>query len=218
MGLEQLEAFKAGLRKTETDDWLISSMHRGPWKDGDGEVGTYGVRVSNFAYWAAEIGLGGADWQDPDVMERVVTAKLVEYYNEYGDWDLVAMAWIGGTELADVVGAQPDARSANKYLGRTVGNMADEITQNMNSAPVEVTGVPASPEGMPYEPGVTKSRKLAPKGSDAKMQLVTMFESWGNDLAGGQRVDYRELGSEVEAAEQVMEEPIGEADGATERE
>lgn len=214
MGLEQLEAFKAGLRKTETGDWLGASAQRGNWRNGDGPVGSYGVRASNFAYWAAEVGLGGADWQDPDVMERVVTMKLSEYYREYGDWDLVSLAWIGGTALADAAQANPNVRSANKVEGKTVGEISDEVIANMRSAPVEVTGVPPAPEEMPFVPGQTRQRKPSTAETDAKTQLLTLFSGWGDDLAGGQRSDYREIGVR-EAAEQVEEQEEEQVEGVT---
>jgi len=193
VGLEEIEAFKAGLRKTESKSWEGDPMRRGLWKDGDGEVGSYGVRASNFAYWASEVGLAGADWQDAEVMEIVVTNKITQYYEQYQDWDLVAMAWLGGTDLADAVASEPVARSTNGFEGRSVGDMADEITTNMGQAPEEVAGLPAPPD-MPYTPSVKPKSKLTTQEVDAKTQLVTMFDQWGTDLAGGQRQDYRQIG------------------------
>ena len=156
------------------------------------------MRASNFAAWASELGYAGADWRDPEVMEVVVTGKINEYYQRYGDWKLVALAWMAGTELADAAVDEPTIGTKNTWMGETVDQLANNVMDAMQAAPEKYAGV-AAPIDMPYTPGEQRAEK-PPFGAeaqqmDAKTQLVSLFEAQGTDLAGGKRVDYRQIGA-----------------------
>ncbi len=198
MSHEQIEAFKAGLRKTESGSYDGNRNHNWRWSDGDGEVGAYGVRASNFAMWASELGYAGADWRDPEVMEVVVTGKINEYYQRYGDWKLVALAWMAGTELADAAVDEPTIGTKNTWMGETVDQLANNVMDAMQAAPEKYAGT-AAPTDMPFTPGEQRTTKnllgVEAATVDAKTQLLSLFESQGTDLAGGKRVDYRQIGA-----------------------
>ena len=197
MSHEQIEAFKAGLRKTESGSYEGDELHNWRWNDGDGEVGAYAVRSSNFAIWAAEQGLAGADWRDPEVMDLVVTSKLNEYYKRYDDWKLVALAWMAGTDLADAAVDDPTIAAANSWQGETIEALAMKVMDAMQAAPPEHAG-PSAPMDMPYTPGQPKPKpQLGVEAGqmDSKQQLLSLFDSMGTDLAGGKRTDYRQIGA-----------------------
>ncbi len=197
MSYEEMDSFKAGLRKTESGSYDGNRSHNWRWSDGDGEVGAYGVRASNFAIWAGEQGLAGADWRDPEVMEVVVTGKLKEYYARYGDWKLVALAWMAGTDLADASEGDDTVARQNSWMGETIESLATNVIDAMHAAPEKYAGT-AGPSDMPFTPGQTRPRTMDKPDAgqlDSKQQLVTLFDSMGTDLAGGKRTDYRQIGA-----------------------
>lgn len=65
-------------------------------------LGAYGVLDINWygtetqQSWAEQAGLKGHDWHDPDAQDAVVKHKLEEYFNRFGSWDLVSVAWFSG--------------------------------------------------------------------------------------------------------------------------
>ena len=88
MGLEQLDAFMAAIRRMESGSFqgnyrVVNSI---------GARGAYQILTGNWASWAAQAGLPGADWRDPRAQDAVARYKMVEYYRKYGSWELVAMA------------------------------------------------------------------------------------------------------------------------------
>ena len=64
-------------------------------------LGAYGILDINWDWWAKQAGYEGADWRTPEVQDIVAAHKMTEYYNKYGSWDLVAVAWYGGPGAAN---------------------------------------------------------------------------------------------------------------------
>ena len=58
--------------------------------------GAYGILDINWDAWSKQAGYEGADWRIPVIQDIVAANKLTEYFNTYGSWDLVAVAWYGG--------------------------------------------------------------------------------------------------------------------------
>jgi len=63
--------------------------------------GAYGILDINWDAWSKQAGYEGADWRIPVIQDIVAANKLTEYFNTYGSWDLVAVAWYGGKGAAD---------------------------------------------------------------------------------------------------------------------
>jgi len=64
--------------------------------------GAYGILDINWDAWAKQAGYEGADWRIPVIQDIVAANKIQEYHNNYGSWDLVAVAWYGGPGKADI--------------------------------------------------------------------------------------------------------------------
>jgi hypothetical protein len=66
--------------------------------------GKYQIMSKIWPEWAAQAGYGDADWRDPYAQEAVTAFKMNQYWNEFQDWDMVAVAWFSGfTGAKDVV-------------------------------------------------------------------------------------------------------------------
>ena len=63
--------------------------------------GAYGILDINWPEWAKQAGYEGADWRIPVIQDIVAGNKIQDYYNKYGSWELVAIAWYGGPGAAD---------------------------------------------------------------------------------------------------------------------
>jgi len=101
MGMAELSLFMAAMRQMSSGS--LAGNHDLVRRPGQGEaaVGAYQITSSNWQKWTAEQGLAGADWRQPKAQESVARTKMTQLYNRYGDWRLVAVAWLDGTDAAD---------------------------------------------------------------------------------------------------------------------
>ncbi|WP_240732074.1 D-Ala-D-Ala carboxypeptidase family metallohydrolase [Egibacter rhizosphaerae] len=105
---------------------------RGPQTRHGQPLGKYQILDSNWDNWAAEAGIPGADWRDPQAQDRVAQHKMLEYYQQFGSWDGVAVAWFAGpgrahrwnqdsssvANIADTLGT-----SVEQYVDSVLGQM-----------------------------------------------------------------------------------------------
>lgn len=97
--MELLELFMAAIRRIEsTDNYNAIGPHTGRYGRARG---AYQIMDANWANWAREAGIPGANWRDPRAQDRVARYKMSQYYRTYKDWDLVAAAWFGGPGAAN---------------------------------------------------------------------------------------------------------------------
>jgi hypothetical protein len=69
--------------------------------------GKYQIMSKIWPEWAAQAGYGDADWRDPYAQEAVTAFKMNQYWNEFQDWDMVAVAWFSGFTGAKDVADNP---------------------------------------------------------------------------------------------------------------
>lgn len=97
--------------------------------------GKYQVMETIWPGWAKEAGIPGADWRDPAAQERVARHKMSQYYQRFGSWDLVAVAWFAGPARA--AKAQREGIGAvgnlNDVLGTTVAGYVSKMNKTMGS-------------------------------------------------------------------------------------
>lgn len=124
-------------------------------------LGAYGILDINWSVWSKQAGLEGADWKDKSAQDAVAKYKVQEYFNKYGTWDLVSVAWFAGpgaanelkrtgtldmeqqdsngTDIADYVAGM------NKLIGEGLMNMEVDIKPieqpNIYSGPIQVSGM-----------------------------------------------------------------------------
>lgn len=104
---------------------------------------TYGTATGRFQImskiypgWAREAGVDPNDWS-PAAQDRVARYKMTEYYNRYGSWELVAVAWFSGPPRADKAKKQGIASvgGIKDSLGTSVSAYVTKVMRNMGSAP-----------------------------------------------------------------------------------
>ena len=107
-------------------------------------LGAYGILDINWDKWAEEAGYKGADWRVPEMQDIVAAYKFTEYYNTYGSWDLVAVAWYGGPGAANTAKNQGIDSVANigniesfrpaisEYVNSVMENYADNLESASN--------------------------------------------------------------------------------------
>jgi len=99
MGYAQdIGAFLAAVRQTETGSFEGNYRQRT-----EGAVGAYQFLESQWATMAQLAGLGGASIGDRYSQDLVATYWANRWHKRYGDWGLVAAAWIGGQDSADLI-------------------------------------------------------------------------------------------------------------------
>jgi hypothetical protein len=129
--MSQLEQFMAAIRSVESGG---NYNALGPKHKTMGHArGAYQIMASNWEPWAREAGLAGADWRDPRAQDAVARHKFSQYYRQFGDWRLVAVAWFAGPGRAkkamergiESVGGLSDSlgTSVSGYVSKVMGRM-----------------------------------------------------------------------------------------------
>lgn len=137
MGISQINLFLARLRDRESKGSYSFFGEEGE------RLGAYGVTPANWRRWTAQYGLTGAPWQNKAAQDSVAHQKVTEYYERYGNWELVALAWWGGTEYADSVANEGIVAQAE------LGPEAIELAAGLRSAPRQVGGYGPTPPDLP---------------------------------------------------------------------
>lgn len=107
VGLEQfsvgLEQFMAAIRRLESGSYDGNYSAIGRMVRGDRALGAYQIMSRYWDAWAAEAGIPGASWRDAAAQDRVAAHRMQKYFDRYGNWDLVALAWYAGTGSVNTV-------------------------------------------------------------------------------------------------------------------
>lgn len=90
----ELRIFMAAIQSQESSG---KSDAVGPPVKGTGELafGYYQIMPSNWPAWCKEA-FGEVRPQTPDNQQVVASNKMKQYYEAFGSWDMVAVAWFGG--------------------------------------------------------------------------------------------------------------------------
>jgi hypothetical protein len=135
-------------------------------------LGRYQIMSSNWASWAREAGIPGADWRDPVAQDKVAAYKLTQYYNQFGSWDMVAVAWFAGPgNAAEAVSQGLDSVGRLRdILGTTVTKYVEATAGQLEQREAE-------------QPGP----RFDSRGVDTRKLLAGVFSTISNTIAGGQR-------------------------------
>jgi len=136
-------------------------------------VGAYGILDINWngtktqKSWAEQAGYKGADWHDPAVQDAVARYKVQEYFNKYGSWDAVSVAWFAGAgnanELVNNGTINYDLADAN---GQTIKDYVDEMNTKIGEelmtmeVPMETFTMPSTVKGPPTPPVIAKQKDM----------------------------------------------------------
>ena len=134
-------------------------------------VGAYGILDINWTgtetqkSWAKEAGLKGADWHDPKAQDTVAKFKVQQYFNKYGSWDAVSVAWFAGPKKAkDLVNNGTINFDSTDANGQSIKDYVDEMNTKIGEelmtmeVPMQPFTSPGTPQGPPTPPVIAKQK------------------------------------------------------------
>ncbi|MFN2344786.1 MAG: lytic transglycosylase domain-containing protein, partial [Dermatophilaceae bacterium] len=152
-----LGTFMSAIRRLESGSFGGDYSARGPVVSegsyaGERAMGAYQIMPGNWAPWAREAGIAGADWRDPAAQDRVAAHKFQEYYGQFGSWEAAAVAWFAGPSRARRFAEGQDLSGISDDVGTDVPSYVKQIQQYMGqlSSNVEPAG---GLDGMPQSEG-----------------------------------------------------------------
>lgn len=99
---QELGAFLAAIRHTETGSFEGNYRYRTFGANGtQSTLGAYQFMQSQWEEMASIAGMAGGSIADAHTQDLVATYWANRWHKRYGDWGLVAVAWIGGQDSAD---------------------------------------------------------------------------------------------------------------------
>ena len=154
-------------------------------------LGGYGILDINWDKWAKEAGFEGADWHDPKAQDAVAKFKAQQYFNKYGSWDAVSVAWFAGAgkanELVNNGTINYDLADAN---GQTIKNYVDEMNTKIGEelmtmeVPIETFTMPGTVEGPPVPPQLIQQKNAN------EVFAAQILNAMTNANAGGMRPSF----------------------------
>lgn len=104
---------------------------------GSGAYGRFQIMPDNWAPWAKEAGLGAGAPRSAENQNHVAQYKMQQYYRQFGEWPLVAVAWFAGPGRAAAIKRHgwnsPQAQRILRFSDghTTVREYVDRITRGM---------------------------------------------------------------------------------------
>ena len=149
-------------------------------------LGGYGILDINWDKWAKESGFEGADWHDPKAQDAVAKFKVQQYFNKYGSWDSVSVAWFAGAgkanELVNNGTINYDLADAN---GQTIKDYVDEMNTKIGEelmtmeVPMETFTMPSTVAGPPTPPVIAKQKDMQQVFAAQVLDAMTKANSGG---------------------------------------
>lgn len=133
-----IRTFMAAIRRLESGAYSGDYSAVGPQTQTLGRaLGAYQIMSANWAGWAREAGMAGADWRSREAQDYVAEYKFTQYWNAYQDWGLVAIAWFGGPGAANKARDEGISSVGNRtdVLGTSIFSYVDDIRAYMENAP-----------------------------------------------------------------------------------
>ena len=201
MALDELPVFMAAMRRIESGAF---GGNYGITKTGS--LGAYQISAPNWNKWAAEAGVDGADWRSQAAQDTVAVFKMRQFYDRYGDWRLVQVAWLYGTDSADVAAGgladNPDTKALVESMHQAQedgwAGIADSGDRRLSvDDDLEPYVVPGTEEVVPPEPGsveataaptdpgpiaVGRDRQLSDAAADSTTNPFTARQLEGSDM------------------------------------
>ena len=128
-------------------------------------LGAYGILDINWKKWAKQAGVKGAEWHDPQAQDTVAKFKVQEYFNKFGSWDAVSVAWFAGPKKANrLVNNGTINFDLTDSNGQSIKDYVDEMNikvgeELMNmEVPMETFTMPSTVSGPPTPPVLAKQK------------------------------------------------------------
>lgn len=91
-----LAEFMAAIRRLESGSYEGNYSAIGRRVKGDNARGAYQIMSKNWPSWTAAAGIPNADWRSRAAQDKVAAHMMGKLYDQFRDWDLVAVAWYSG--------------------------------------------------------------------------------------------------------------------------
>lgn len=154
-------------------------------------LGAYGILDINWNKWSKQAGVEGADWHDPVAQDAVAKYKVQEYFNKYGSWEAVSVAWFSGEGNANkLVKNGTIDYSASDSNGQTIENYVDEMNTKISEefmnmeVPMETFTPPQIIEGPQTNPVVDSQR------NQQEVFAAQILDAMTKANAGGMRPSF----------------------------
>lgn len=153
-----LATFMAATRRLESGSFQGNYGAQGRViPSGNRALGAYQIMSHIWDGWAVNAGIAGANWRDPAAQDRVARYQMKKYYDQYQNWELVAVAWYAGGSRATSVLNRYGSNATNAEIANVVGSsIADYANKVVNRYAAEA---PNSEWGI--------EQGLQPLGSDS---------------------------------------------------
>ena len=154
-------------------------------------LGAYGILDINWDVWSKQAGLAGADWKDKAAQDAVAKYKVQEYFNKYGSWDAVSVAWFSGEGNANkLVKNGTIDYSASDANGQTIENYVNQMNKKISEefmnmeVPIKPYTPPQIIEGPQTNPVVDSQR------ASQEVFAAQILDAMTKANAGGMRPSF----------------------------
>ena len=155
-------------------------------------LGGYGILDINFEKWAKQAGLedfsmADEDWKDPKAQDTIAKYKLQEYFNKFGSWEAVSVAWFAGENKAkelmrngtiDYSKADSNGTTIKQYVD-SMNNLIAEELMTME-VPMERFTMPSTIKGPPTPPVIAKQKDMQQVFAAQILDAMTKANAGGN--------------------------------------
>ena len=159
-------------------------------------LGGYGILDINFEKWAKQAGLkdfsmADEDWKDPKAQDTIAKFKVQEYFNKFGSWDAVSVAWFAGENKAkelikngtiDYDKADSNGTTIKQYVD-SMNNLIGEELMTME-VPMETFTMPSTVAGPPTPPVIARQR------NEQEVFAAQILDAMTKANAGGMRPSF----------------------------
>ena len=128
-----LGRFMAAIRQAETGSPEGNYNLVGPMQRGYQGRGAYQISLRNWEVWSQDAGVAGADWRSPEAQDLVAASVMGRMYQRYGNWGLVAAAWLAGPQVADHLASIGFVASQN-IENETISGYVNQVTNALAAA------------------------------------------------------------------------------------
>jgi murein DD-endopeptidase MepM/ murein hydrolase activator NlpD len=136
--MTDLNSFMAAVRYAKSGSWEGDYHQVERLPDGRRVIGAYGILENQWSNMAAYAGLEGADWRNRSAQDYVAGQIMGRYQQQYGSWDLVAAAWMGGAISANRImyrGYNGVESIKNEQIRQFVGLTQQNLAEVPNNLP-----------------------------------------------------------------------------------
>ena len=153
------------------------------------DINWYGTKTQES--WAKQAGYEGADINDFEAQDAVAKYKVQEFFNRFGSWDAVSVAWFSGDKTAEklietgtIDYSKADVNGVNiKDYVDSVNNLISEELMTME-VPMETFTMPGTVKGPPVPPQLMQQKNAN------EVFAAQILNAMTNANAGGMRPSF----------------------------